>query len=202
MAYSNQQNQQKKPDDYSDIIDEEFYSSGDAGRININKMIQNHVDRISRYIFGGGMQTEYTQGSKGQTFAKNAERKEVVIEAVRFLEALMKDKYDQEMDEAQLQIDERDVVEEERFFNIQLDKEAQRRAMMSMKKASSSEDYEKSYLFWRDKIKGLKIQAYDKSSPEFEYYLTVKHRLSLDLLEELMLLLSRLDWGAEEEYTE
>ena len=190
------------PDDFSDIPDEEEYSWGGDSGINIKKLIQQHIDRISQFIFKSNSTPEYSE--KGKLLEKKRDSRETVIDAIVFLQSIIRPHYDQNMNEAiKFVYDKLDKLEEN-FMDSSRNKEALLRAreLLFRSKKADKEDAMKAYQFWKEELKKTQTMIYDKDSMEYEYYLTMKHNLMMQIFEELNLLLERKDYLASGTYQE
>lgn len=181
-----------KKDDYSDIIDEDNYTWGNQGKIDIKKIITSHIDRISRFIFQGS-QPEFREG-KGVAVKTN-DRRETTIDAIEFLVGLVEPYYDPEIKEKQKDLFKNVEKEEKNFFDISAYNEAYRRA--SADKINPS----KAFKYWLDMLKG-KTGFFDKDSTEYEYFIYMKYKIMMTLFKDINYLLKRKGYLEDEDYEE
>ena len=183
-----------RPDDFSEIIDDDDYGWGGDSGISINKLVQLHIDRISQFIFKSNSAAEYSE--RGKLLQKKSDSRETVIDAIIFLKALLIHYYDEGMKTKQKEIDKnlKDLLD--KFLNTSVEKEAYLRS------GKSKDNPQKAYEFWKAELKKNSSMTYDKDSMEYEYYLTMKHSLMMELFEEINLLLGRTEYLATKETTE
>tara|TARA_R100001530_G_C4285333_1_gene146664 strand:+ start:128 stop:730 length:603 start_codon:yes stop_codon:yes gene_type:complete len=188
----------------TDIVDEDDYTWGDSGKIDIKKIIFMHLNRISETIFKGEQAPKYTENLKEQVITKSFDKRETLIEAVNFLMALLEPYYDKDM------IGKSDKFLEElskikvKLFNMSLEKEAHSRADNDYKRFNidSPKEYTKLVSNWKQYLKDNNFVFYDKDSPEYEYFIDLKYELMINIFYELNHLLHRQDYLETQAYTE
>lgn len=174
-----------------EIIDEEnedFFGSQDS--ISIGKIVQMHILRLSSKILDGSS----VENADKKTVA-NDNRREIFIDGLLFLKALIYPYYDKEMISDEATYEKKLKVLEDRFYNACLEKEALKRARMDKVPM-------KAYEFWKEKLKETDFGYFDKTTAEYDFYIFQKFRLSLELFTAISGLMNRTNYLQEEIYTE
>ena len=187
-----------------DIIDEEEYSWGDTGKIDIKKIIFAHINRISETIFKGDKAPNYSEKVNEQVIVKGFDKRETIIEAVNFLMAIIEPYYDETMTKAVKELKQSIDDEQEKLFNLSLEKEAQQRADNDYQRFRIDEPSEFSKLVehWKKYLKDNSYVFYDKDSAEYEYFIDCKYSLMMNIFYEINHLLHRTDYLENKPYIE
>lgn len=182
-----------KKDAYSDIIDEDNYSWGNQGKIDIKKIITAHIDRISKFIFSGN-NPEFVQNKNGRV-SKTNERREATIDAMEFLIGLVEPFYDEDIEKKQKKFLEIIKEKEIKFLEVSSYNEAYNRAVMDKNNSSEAFNY------WLKMFKN-KFSFFDKDSSEYEHFLYIKYSIMMKLFKEINHLLKRKHYLEDEDYEE
>lgn len=195
MAY--EKKELPKKEDYSDIIDEEDYGWGDNSGVNIRKLIFMHINRISENTFIKDKgNTEVKESTKSETLVSNSTRREVFIDAIEYLIALLQPYYDKDATTNIDKLVESIIAVEERFIVASVEKEAYRRSLSDKLK------FAQAYNYWCTILKKLQVCLYERGSSDYEMFIEGKYNIYKQIFKELNLLLFRFDYLANQDYTE
>jgi len=182
-------------DDITYSEDEEYGKKKEV--LSIKQIILKHIDRLSKYTFGGEQQPVLLDN--GQVLER-VDRREVVCGAIQFLSALLKPKYDAAMLEEDKKFNEavkrleKHLADASIWFSIELKmKTIKGTAQFRTKK---SEELIKFY-------RSNQIIEIHKYAPYYEYFVTKKYNMYIELFTQLNYLLEREGiLGAIEDYEE
>lgn len=188
----------------TDVIDEDDYSWGDSGKIDIKKIIFAHINRISETIFKGDKSPNYSEKVKDQVIVKGFDKRETIIEAINFLMAIIEPYYDEKITEAVKNLQKSIDGEQEKLFNFSLEKEAQQRADNDYYRFKIDEpsEFGKLVEHWKKYLKDNNYVFYDKDSAEYEYFIDCKYSLMMNIFYEINHLLFRQDYLETAAYSE
>ena len=196
MAFNKKNNNIPEVDDFSDIIDEDYYGSGDGSGINIKKIIFAHLNRISENIFKVQKSNKDVTDTTAVTFVSNAERREVFIDAIDYLISILTPYFDALMRKKLKEHNERVAESEEMLLVSSIEKEAFIRAK------SDKTRFDEAYNYWLAKLKKSKASFIDRASTEHEMYVDRIYSSYRMLFTDINNLLFKLDYLATQDYTE
>lgn len=188
----------------TDVVDEEDYTWGDTGKIDIKKIIFAHINRISETIFKGDKAPNYSEKVSEQIIVKGFDKRETIIEAINFLMAIIEPYYDEKITKAVAKLQKSIDDEQKKLFNLSLEKEAQDRADKDYQRFRIDDPNEFSKLVnrWKKYLKDNNYVFYDKDSAEYEYFIDSKYSLMMNIFYEINHLLHRQDYLETATYTE
>lgn len=196
MAFKKDKYSSEDNKDYPEIVDDDSYTSGDGGGINIKKIIGAHINRISENIFKVNKSNKNINDDTDESFVSNAERREVFIDAIDYLVSILTPYFDKDMTKA-LETSKGNIeVSLDKLLNASIEKEAYKRA------SGDKAQFVTAYRWWLDKLKKMKVDLLDRSSTEHEMYIDSVYKNYNNLFVELNKLLHRLDYLSLEDYTE
>lgn len=173
-----------------EIIDEDSYNYSDNSELSPKQLVLRHIDRISKYIFKGEQQPTQT------TKAITSDRRQILIQAIEYLTALLIPYYDKDMTAEQEGFNEAISNVEKGLMVSSINSEAYERAK------KSQGNFQKAFDDWKTYLIRQKIVPIDKSSGNYELSMNKTFKLYMDLFKELNYLLHRLDYLSSETYTE
>jgi len=180
------QNQKQEPE----VIDEDSYNYSSDTELSPKQLVLRHIDRISKYIFKGEQQPTLTERTI------TTDRRQILIQAIEYLTALLIPYYDEEMKKEQKGFDEVLSKIEQELMISSINTEAYNRAR------KSQGNFDKAVKDWKLYLKQMKIMPIDKASGNYELSMSRTFKLYMDLFKELNFLLHRLDYLSSEAYTE
>lgn len=173
-----------------EVVDQEISKYGTKGEITPKQIILNHINRISKYIFSG--EQEPTAKEKVLT----TDRRQVIIQAIEFLTAMLDYHYDSDMNSKQKEFD----VKMTKFEKDLITGSISDKALKVAKKQRG--DFNRNYFQNKKFYMENKIFLIDKTSGNYEIYMQRIFKLNMDLFKEQTHLLNRIDWLSSETYTE
>lgn len=190
-----------KEDKVTIIEEDTKYEEGNETK----QLVFKHLDRLSRYMFSGEPNPNYTEDGKGQIM-KKADRRMVIIGAIDFLICLVIPHYDEEMKKRH------DKFKEDLktiYFETQLHLARIRAKLFVDKWEKGGEDKSiKNYLKEVEAIAKelLKNNSggffLNRESDDWEEYLDRKLDCYMQVLEDINFLLVRKNWLSQTDYEE
>lgn len=168
-------------DDSVQIIDEEDYTYGKEG-LGAREIILSHLKHICDYVFKGKGASGYSMDSKGG-IKKEADYREIVMEAIDILSALLKPHYDDIMWNADKRFEKTKEEIEKALTNSYLIKNFKPHQIIQFKKSQI-------------------LRPVNKNSADYEAELSWKWANYMKLLTEQNFLLKRLNYLSAEDYGE
>lgn len=177
----------------SEFID----TSGYKGISNPKELVYFTLKLMAQNLFQGNPEPILQEGQK-QQIIKSQDKRETFILSCDFLVSLLQPYYDSEMKTKQKEFDSMMQAEEKNLIAACIRNEALRIAT----KFCAGKDIQGGYLYWKNYLTNEKVVLIEKTSKNFEVYISGKYQLYTNLFRELNFLLYRIKWLIVSDYAE